>query len=168
MYKDYPDRSCDPAMISRFFDGELGTEESDKVRAHLDMCPSCRKALEGHRIVSENFLSAAAAERARVDFDFVEKRLLQRIRTRHVPWRNKLLDLIKVKKFYIPVTALAATLTLFFTFFSPTAPPTAPSALITSFTGDISSVMIFETPETRQTILWFNEDLPENGKNHVL
>ena len=37
-------------------------------------------------------------------------------------------------------------------------PMPVPSAIINSFTGSVSSVMILETPETREIILWYNED----------
>ena len=37
-------------------------------------------------------------------------------------------------------------------------PAPVPSALIDSFTGAVSTVMVLETPETRETILWYSED----------
>jgi hypothetical protein len=168
MRKDYLTGPCDPAMLSCFFDGELPTEASDKVRAHLDICPSCRQALEDQWIISENFQSAVVVERSRFEFDIFEKSLLQRLSTRPITLRNRILELITVKRFYIPATALATALILFFSSFYPASTTSSPSAIITSFSGDISSVMILETPKTHQTILWFNEDLPVNEKNHVL
>ena len=33
-----------------------------------------------------------------------------------------------------------------------------PSAVVSSFSGNVSSVIIMETPETRQTIVWFSEN----------
>jgi hypothetical protein len=45
---------------------------------------------------------------------------------------------------------------------------TAPSAIINSFTGSMSSVMIFETPETRQTILWYKEDADVESEHNAV
>lgn len=163
MRKDYPIRSCDPATISRFFDGELDAEAAASVCAHLDTCSVCRQALEEHRIISENFQIAIAEGRSKIDFDLFEKNLLRRLRTRPIPWRSKLLEFVRFKLFYIPATVLTTVLILFFTFFYPAAPSPSPSAIISSFTGNISSVMIFETTKTHHTILWINEDLPANG-----
>jgi hypothetical protein len=168
MCKDLPTGSCDPLLVSRFHDQELDMEASDRLRAHLDTCSSCRQVLEDHRRIAENFRSAVAGERTRLDADTFEKTLFHQMGVRAAERRFGLLELITGKKFYIPAAALAATLILFFTFFYPAGAPSSPSAIVTSFSGDISSVMIFETPETHQTILWFNEDLPANGKKHAL
>ncbi len=168
MRKYYPTRPCDLAMVSRFHDGELDTEASDKFSTHLDICPSCRQALEDQRVISEHFQSATSVERSRVDFDLFEKSLIQQLTTRPMTWKQRLLKLITIRTFYIPVTALATAVILFFSFFYPADTTPQASAVITSFTGDVSSVIIFETPKTHQTILWFSEDPPVNGKNHVL
>jgi hypothetical protein len=58
----------------------------------------------------------------------------------------------------MPLSALATALLIFFFFFHPLSPEPIPSALINSFTGSYSSVIILETPNTRHTILWFSDD----------
>jgi anti-sigma factor RsiW len=168
MNKDDPARLCDPAMVSRFFDGELDSQTANMFRAHLDTCPACRQALKDHRIVSEYFQSTTSNQQSEMDFEPLEKNLLRQLRNPPIAWKSRFLELITARIFYIPATVLATALILFFTYFNPAGAPSEPSALITSFTGNVSSVMILETPKTHQTVLWFNEDPPQNGINHAL
>ena len=155
-------------MISRFIDGELRPFESERVQAHLDICPSCRRTEETNRFFCEHFKKTVATERRRVNFDTFEYRLFSKIKNRPVSWKVRVFEFITLKRFYIPSTALAAALILFFVLFSPTGLPPGPSAIVTSFSGEMSSVMIFETPETHQTILWFNEKLSTNEEQHAI
>jgi hypothetical protein len=60
---------------------------------------------------------------------------------------------------------VAAGLLIFFAYTNFVAKPAyVPSAIIKSFSGSMSSVMVFETPETRQTILWYNEETDEESE----
>ena len=47
-------------------------------------------------------------------------------------------------------------------------PGDMPSAIVSSFTGQISSVMIIETPKEHHTIIWFSEDVNMNGGDNEL
>lgn len=163
-----PFTACDPAVLNRFMDGELNPEESEQVRAHMDTCPSCRQTVSESRAVGEHLRDETAAARSRVDFNAFEKRIFRKLMSRPDLRWTRILDFFTLKKFYIPAGALTAVMVLYFTVFFNSAVSNGPSAIVTSFSSEISSVMIFETPGTHQTILWFNEDIPSNDKDHAI
>lgn len=71
-------------------------------------------------------------------------------------------------KFLIPAAAMVAIFFILFSLTGPSVSVSGPSAIVKSFSGDTSSVIILETPESRQTIIWFNESLlSEDKKNDV-
>ena len=158
---------CQPQQLSRLLDGELDEEALQDVRAHLDSCPACRQALEVQQIVSKRFQAAVTAEQARIDFKVLERRILMRRVRSGSFFPAGLLRFIALKRFYIPLASAATALVLFLMVYSPFAPP-MPSAIVTSFSGDISAVMIMETPKTHQTILWFNEKQVINENEYTL
>ena len=160
--------SCDPVMLNRYFDQELGPDESEQIGEHLKTCPSCQKALRDNQVISTYFREGLNEELSLADFEALEKRVLNRVQSRQALWWNKISDLFVLKKIYVPATAVAAALVLFFTVLYYPAAPNGPSAIITSLSGQISSVMIFETPKAHQTVLWYNEDLPLNGEDDAV
>jgi len=160
--------ACDPAVVNRFMDGELNPEESEQVRAHMESCPFCRQTVSESRVVGGHLRAETAAARSRVDFNAFEKRVLRKVASRQDLLWARILDFFALKRFYIPAGALAAGMVLYFTVFFNSAVSNGPSAIITSFSGEISSVMILETPGTQQTILWFKEDIPTNDEDHAI
>ncbi|MDM8522234.1 zf-HC2 domain-containing protein [Desulfococcaceae bacterium HSG8] len=148
---------CNPLLLNRFFDQELGPDEHARVSKHLRDCPSCQKALRENQslsaLVADNFEKTVSGTR----FDHIEDNVLERIRNDRIPWQIKLKSLFAPKRLLIPAGALVAIFILFFSLVKSPVPVSGPSAIINSFTGDISSVIIIETPESRQTIIWFNE-----------
>ncbi len=151
-------RRCDAEALSRFLDNEGGAQETDRLRRHLETCGACRKRLAKQRLLSRLARKAVAGETARADFERLEAAVVSAVhRQRPYAWQH-FTGWIPVKKVSIPLaTAVLAGLVYFFV--AVQRPGfRAPSAIINSFTGPISSVMIIETPETRQTILWFDEN----------
>jgi hypothetical protein len=73
-------------------------------------------------------------------------------------------------RIFVPVTVAALALAIFIIPLPFKKGPNgeAPSAIINSFTGSVTSVMLFETPNTHQTIIWFNEDSTANGENDAV
>ena len=148
---------CDPALVSRFSDGELGPEEHALISSHLRDCASCQKTHRENQALSAICKAGLEGELSRVNLHGLEQGVMDKIQAGRDPWWVGFRDLLAPKKLLIPAAAMAAMLVLFFSLMKPLAPVTAPSAIINSFTGDVSSVMIIETPKSRQTIIWFSE-----------
>lgn len=161
-------KECDPILLCHYFDRELGPEDKENVDEHLKTCPSCQKALQDHRLISSHFRADLKAELSQTNMESLEKSVLNIVQDRRAFWWTKISDLLFLKRVYIPATALAAALVIFFTVLYYPVSPSGPSAIVTSLTGQSSSVMIFETPNTQQTILWFTEELPLNGEDDAI
>jgi anti-sigma factor RsiW len=146
-------------MLSRFFDQELGPDERSRIDKHLRYCPACKKVLRANQSISTFLKAGLEEELSHADVEEFEERVLDLIQKKGVPWWMKLRALLMSKKFYVPAAAVATVLILFFSVVRRPAPESGPSAIIKSFTGEISSVMIIHTPKSHQTILWFNETL---------
>jgi anti-sigma factor RsiW len=150
--------TCDPMRLSRLWDHELEPDEAIRIREHVSSCPSCQKRYREHQLVSNVFRAGMNNVMSQIRFDSLENKIWERIRERQAPWQSSVRLFFSSRKFLIPVAAIAAMLFVFFSLTVRTpAPVVGPSALITSFTGDISSVMFLETPESHQTIIWFQE-----------
>lgn len=147
---------CDSELISRYYDGELGQAERSQVESHILVCPSCSKILEDLKTTSSQYEAHLAHQSVGVDTRETEKHVLDRLRRAEAPWWAKAKDTFLSKKILVSATATAGVALLLITVLQ--APvPDSPSAIVTSVSGDVSSIIILEAPETRQTILWFNE-----------
>ena len=149
--------NCDPVMVSRFFDKELDPADDASVDRHINSCRSCREMLDDLKTLSKE-VREHLTEICDTDCASIEKSLLATICRKKIPLGERVKEVLFSKKVWIPVTAVASLLIVFFTMFQP-AGDNGPSAIIASLSGDVSSVVIIETPQTRQTILWFNEEL---------
>jgi hypothetical protein len=143
-------------LLERFLDQEVGPEEHARISEHLGHCGPCQKALQDIQAISTLFQTSMKREISYGRLEDLEEQVMTRIRETRVSWRVKVNELLFSKKFYVPAAA-AAALALFVYLTMPSAPVRGPSAIINSFTGEITSVMIIETPRSRQTILWFHE-----------
>ncbi len=151
---------CDPILSDKFFDQELGQDEHAQVSEHLRHCTSCQKALQENESISALFVNSLGKAVSRTMSDNLENSIISKLETRKVisvfSFQFSIFNFLK--KFFIPATAMAAAILIFFfTFTKPPASVAGPSAIVSSFTGDIASVMILETPESHRTIIWFNE-----------
>ena len=148
---------CNEALLYRYLDDELTTDERSWLTAHLETCLACTSQLRALTSFSEKLRDRVEQATDAVDFTALEKSVLNTaLRERYA--RGGTARLFTSLKYIIPATVTAGLLIFFgYTQFTPQQ-ATGPSAIINSFTGSMSSVMIFETPETRQTILWYNED----------
>ena len=147
---------CDEELIDRYFDGELSLKEHDRISRHLKDCPSCQKTLQNNQAISTVFRDNLKREVSQADFGVLETRVLDQIRQKENPWWERITKLFFSNKLLIPATAVAALIL----FFAITREPTTisgPSAIIEAFSGEVSSVMIIETPKSRQTIIWYKE-----------
>jgi hypothetical protein len=151
------DNSCDPAMLIRFLDQELGPDDHARIDKHLEDCPACRKILRADQSISALFKAGLTEEVSRAHVEKFEERVLDLVRSEGLPWSIQLRNFIASKKFYVPAAAVATALVLFFTVVKGPSPEPGPSAIVSSFKGDVASVMILQTRKSNQTILWFNE-----------
>ena len=148
--------SCDPIEISLFFDEELGTEDYTRVERHVETCASCKAILGDLKMLQGVIKGNVVNQYSETDSASVEENVLKWVERKSVPWWIRWRETFFLKRTLIPITGMAAVMLVLLTFFRPQ-PVTGPSAIITSLSGDISSVIIMETPQTRQTILWFSE-----------
>ena len=147
---------CDDVLLNRYYDGDLDGDQARRFETHLDECGHCRQRLSAMEAIADRVRMRIQDATEAQDYTALEKTVL----TTALRDRRSAKGLSRVPaslKFAIPATVVAGVL-LFFGYFHifPNSPP-APSAIINSFTGSMSSVMIFETPKTRQTILWYSE-----------
>lgn len=156
---------CDPTLLNRFFDQELGPDEYARMTGHLKSCASCQKALRDNQSVSSLVKSHLEEALAHVNLRKVEEGVLALIHRKRAPWWMKLRNLFVSRKFYVPATAMATGLVLFFAIARGPAPVPGPSAIIKSFHGDVASVMILETQKSHQTVLWFSENANAVGND---
>jgi len=155
---------CDEELLSRFFDQELGQEESVHMREHVDHCASCQRALQENQTLSVQFKTGLDQGLSGVDLGKIEKNVVAVICRQDVRWWMGLRDLFFSRKFFFPATAMAAAL-LLSVLLRPPASLSGPSAIVSSFEGDVASVMILETPESHQTIIWISENVTSAGDN---
>jgi hypothetical protein len=149
-------KECNPILISRFLDSELEPEEYDRVKAHLLDCPNCMKSLEEFKNISLKTKAAIQKGLPHFDKKFIESGVINDIKKRKIALWRRVLEVLLSKKGLIPLTALASLCIVSLMVFKSPGPP-GPSAIVQSVSGDITSIMIMETPNSRQTILWFNE-----------
>lgn len=155
--------TCDPNLLNRFFDQELGPDESARMAHHLKYCGSCQEALRDNQSVSALLRTSLDEALARISFEEVEEGVLALIHRKRGPWWMKLRDQVVSKRFYVPAAAVATGVVLFFALVTGPAPAPGPSAIINSFQGDVGSVMILETEKSHHTILWFSENPSPDG-----
>lgn len=165
--------TCNPILLHQFFDKELGPEEHARTREHVRRCLSCQESLQKNRSLSDLFVRSVEKAVSQTNFDALEKQVLSRVESgkrkkEKGKWKVENLFSGFSRKILVPAAAMAGIVLLVFSLAGPPEPAPGPSAIINSFTGDISSVMIMETPKSRQTIIWFNESqIPEGEKDEV-
>lgn len=150
---------CDGLLLSRYQDGQLDAEEKARAEVHLGACAACRKEIELLSFFSRECRHRIDMATDAVDFSEIEKSVIVKaLRQNRSPMGSTWFSVLKV---LVPAAVLAGILLFvgYWQFKEPSV--TAPSAIINSFTGSTSSVMIFETPNTHQTILWYNESTDE-------
>ena len=154
MQKNLP--HCDSELISRYYDEELDQVERSQVESHILVCPSCNQILEDLKEISDQYGAHLERQSVGINTQETEKHVLDRLRRSEAPLWARVKETFLSKKILVSATATACVALLLITV-SRVPVPDSPSAIVTSVSGDVSSIIILETPETRQTILWFNE-----------
>ena len=149
-------KSCDDVRLNLYLDGELGKNESEWMDAHLKDCTSCRKKAATTVAFTRAFRRRVQDAADTVDFVALEKEVIKKTLPRYVP-PNAFMGFWNAMKYIIPA-ALSAGFLLFYIYTHYIDNPApVPSAIIESVSGTVSSIMIFEAPGTRETIVWFTE-----------
>lgn len=157
--------SCkyDPEIISRFYDQELEQEEYVRVKEHIYGCRTCREILSDLENVSGRVRDHFSESMLKSQFADTEDNVINEISKKKMTWFGSAAEILMSKKVLVPAAAAVSIMLVFAVFFR-TQVPSGPSAIVTSLSGDNSSVIIMETPDTRQTILWFNEPKPKERR----
>jgi hypothetical protein len=152
-------KHCNAESLSRFSDQELASGEHALTHRHVGHCLTCQSGLKDQQAISGVFKTGLERELLKAGLEDVEESVISLIRERSVPWWMRAGKVLTSLKFYVPATAVATAL-LFFLFLQGLQNHvTEPSAVISYLGGDVESVMILETRESRQTIVWFSEAL---------
>lgn len=159
--------ACDERLLYRYLDGDLLPAEQTKLAAHLDTCRQCRRQVTAMTDFSQDLRQRVQQATDEVDFMALEKEVLNKALRQRRP-QGGLSAFFASLKYVIPATVTAGLLIFFGYSHFMIKPAPVPSAIINSFTGSMSSVMIFETPETRQTILWYNEDTDVESEHNAV
>lgn len=148
------DEICGSELISRYYDRELGPEEYAEVESHVESCLRCRESLEKFSLITKDIKSEIKISENQ--YLELQDRVIESIDHKKLPFWIKLKEMLSPKKILIPAGAMVTLLAALVIFFH-TPAANGPTAIITSLSGNSSSVMILETPETRQTIILFSE-----------
>ena len=147
---------CDTEQISRYLDNELEKDESVRVKTHIAGCESCRTRLSDYGKIGAD-LNSLILTQSGASTGVVEDKVLETIRRKNNTGLKGWKDVILSRKMLVPVGLAASIMLIFLTYFNNPA-PVGPTAIVSSFSGSGSSVVILETAETRQTIIWFGEN----------
>ena len=163
----------EPIMLSQFADGEVKPDEAERIKQHLSDCPDCRKAMNDNLFLSSHFNNYISLNTSAINPSALETNVLEKIHYKNEILLDKIKRILFSNKILIPTSAMASVLVilLFFSyqfiyrnsdgpvnrFAVPTSAATAPSAIVDSFSGETTTVMIMETPHSHETILWYNE-----------
>jgi anti-sigma factor RsiW len=159
--------ACDEILMERYLDGDLEAGEKARMENHIAECRQCCRQVAAFRAFSQDLRTRVQHVTDSVDFVALEKQVLNKA-LRQYRTRGVFSRFIGSLKYTLPA-AVTAGLLLFFVYSNFVVKPApVPSAIINSFTGSMSSVMIFETPETRQTILWYHEDTDMESEQNAV
>jgi anti-sigma factor RsiW len=147
----------DPELLTRLYDGEITPEENASLLEHLKECEDCQKEFTLNKEISKKFQENVKRELSDVNLPVLERKILKALQAKRAPFWTGLRKFLTAMKFLVPAAAAAGIMFIFFSTVKGPSPDASPSAIINSFTGEVSSVMILETPQSHQTIIWINE-----------
>jgi hypothetical protein len=150
-------RRYDPILIERFCDGEMDAETQAEIQMHVESCFACQKIMREHWMIGAMAKEALSQNLTHSERLRVKRRVMDRIRSEAGEGQG-IRQYAALKKLLIPAAAVASLFFFSIIFYQPDERPAGPSATIESITGNISSVMIMETPEERETVLWYSEN----------
>ncbi len=148
---------CNLVLLNQFFDKEIGTDENDRIQKHLTKCPVCQKVVHDNRSIAHFFRKHLEQMISPSEFNSAGDGIIALIREKKTPWWMRIQDACRMKMRLLPATVMIAVLVIFFSLVKHNGYEPGPSAIIRSFSSDVSSVMFMETQKNHQTIIWFND-----------
>ena len=143
-------------QISRFVDGALSRQALEQIRQHLDTCSACRDLADQFREVTKTFDELAAQPGRAIDPDRLYRAMQE---TEKKPAESRTSGFFSRR--FRPLLAAASVAALVIiggiALIDNTIRPDSPSAIVTSIDTEYTAVMIFETPDTHHTIIWYSD-----------
>lgn len=155
-----PCKKYDKKTISKFVDKELSPEKNDEIKKHIQGCGGCRNIFNHYTQFSELFEQNTVRQVDGIDTKMLRQNVLEQIKRKEVHFFKKVFDYFS-PKFYLKIASVLVIMVAGLVYFQ--AQPinfidnAGASAIVNSVDGDVSSVMIFETEKSKQTIIWFSE-----------
>lgn len=149
-------------QISRFIDGALSRQEVEQIRQHLDACSACRDLAAQFRKAAEIFEELVEPPGKVIDPERLLQSMQHSAEKPAGPRAGRLFD----RRFYrfVPFRPLLASVTAAvllviggIALMNNGISSDDPSAIVTSIDTEYTAVMIFETPDTHHTIIWYSE-----------
>jgi anti-sigma factor RsiW len=149
-------------QISRFIDGALSRQECEQIRQHLDSCSACRDLAAQFRKTEKIFEELVEPPGTVIDPERLYQSMQHSVEksagsragglfgprfSRFVPFRPLLAVVSAAVLLMIGGIALMTN----------GVSADSPSAIVTSIDTEYTAVMIFETPDTHHTIIWYSE-----------
>lgn len=148
--------NCNIEKVYQFADGELAGHEREQVEGHLFQCAGCRDILRQIQQLSMLHHQFTQTREPRLAHPAMTAKALDRMHQGISPWHQRF-------QRYFPkwVTVPLATAVLLLALSLPwllKENVKEPSAIITSLTSDSGSIIMFETPVSKQTVIWVAEN----------
>jgi hypothetical protein len=153
-------KTYDEKTISKFIDNELASEKTEAVSKHIETCPVCNSIATKYNHLSDVFVKNTSKQVDTIDKGLIGQNVFKRIKEKENVFFQKVFDYFP-PKFYLKIASVVAIVFVSFIYFQERiikpVDLIGPSAIVNSVDGNVSSVMIFETEKSKQTIIWFSE-----------
>jgi anti-sigma factor RsiW len=149
-------------QISRFIDGALSRQEIEQIRQHLDACSACRAMAAQFRKVAGILDELVEQPGMAIDPEHLYQSMQQPAEN-PAGARGRIFFGPRFRRFipFRPMLAAASAAVLLvvggIALMNNGISPDSPSAIVTSIDTEYTAVMIFETPDTHHTIIWYSD-----------
>ncbi len=151
-------RTYNLEQLGRFADNEAEPALQAQIALHLSSCEDCRLTVERCCQMKEFVSHAVSAKAGSIDTLGLEERVFQKALGSKGGGIKKVFDYFS-SRLYLKIASVAAILIISLVVHMQYGPvdTAGPSAIVTSVDGSMSSVMIFETQQSKHTVIWFSE-----------
>ena len=149
-------------QISRFIDGALSRQEIEQIRQHLSSCPACRDLAAQFRKAAKTFEELVEPPGKVIDPDRLYQSMLH---SAEKPggsragrfFSHRFYRFVPFRPLLAAVSAAVLLVIGGIVLMNNGISPDSPSAIVTTIDTEYTAVMIFETPDTHHTIIWYSE-----------
>lgn len=132
--------------IDAYYDKELSEQDAARFEYAMTCCESCKSNLKAYRSLTE-LVSQGFDQPFQKN---LEDRIIEKI-------HQKTQAVFRWANYLIPATVISVII-LIFSWIHGLHSVNSPSAIVSYVSGNISSIVIVETPKKRQTILWIQQE----------